>query len=144
MEQQYLDKSQGFQVREDSTWLKHRNNKSCVEEGRIIRLALPPSPVPQAQASQPKDRHLISGSKPVKWEPNFTGVPRASSPRNQTDSMALDDSLGTLANPGPVPSCHQPAPYQDAPTNPGLELTHASATPEAPGGLCGPRQLWRH
>lgn len=44
--QKYILKSEGFQVRDCSTWVQHRNKKRCVEEGRKGNLTLPMLPHP--------------------------------------------------------------------------------------------------
>lgn len=49
------------------TWVRHRNKKQCIEEGRKDQFTLPLVTVPQTWAAQQRERQLLHGKKTIKW-----------------------------------------------------------------------------
>lgn len=96
----YLQKSQGFQLRDDSTWVKHRNKKRCIEGSRKDRFTLTPSPLPQDPVAQ-------HGEIPFPWEmesevsAQFHQTPEPDCPSTRSTLVALSGSLQAPTNPGP-------------------------------------------
>ena len=72
--QKYLHKSQGFQVRDYSTWVEHKNKRRCIKAGRKGSFTLSLSPLPQAQAAQGRERSCPLPTGEEEWSEHPTSV----------------------------------------------------------------------
>ena len=128
----YPHKNQGSHVRDYSTWVKHRNKKRFIKEGRKDRFILPPSSLPQALAAQLTEKHTLSGKRRVKWALHFATDPGL--PHIRMAAMAVGSHE------------HQTGPhnvdYRSGPSDPGSWLTPVTTSPLIHHWHCAPGLLW--
>lgn len=92
-------KSEGFQVRDYSTWVRHGNKKEHTEEGRTKRWA-PLSHLP-IQSWEAQHRHTLSCGRSMKWVTYFTADPSAGQTQILAESHGFRWLLKTKAPVGP-------------------------------------------
>lgn len=99
--QKYLHKHQGFQVRDNSTWVKHRNKKSHTEKGRKFRFTKPSSLDPKP--GQPSQKTDIFFTCEVEESECLASLqtPELADPNTRLILTTTGGSLQASTNPGP-------------------------------------------
>lgn len=89
----HFHRSQEFQVRDYSIWVKHRSKKGCIEESKKDRFIQPSLSHPQAQTAQAGERHPPHGSRRIKWALSSTGGPKVCLIQHQINSQSPSVAL---------------------------------------------------